>query len=195
MMPTGQRANNPVISVTMQVLAVDDDEVALELMTHAWNKGAIRCCARDNGREALRLAEQEQCRLVISDWDMPDMSGLELCRELRASDMCGYLYFILLTARNSTRERSKACRPGLTTSSPSRSNPAELAVRVRAGQRILALETRDVAIFALARLSESRDPDTGAHLERVQSYSRLLAQKLAGRPESSTARSTPSSSA
>jgi len=40
------------------------------------------------------------------------------------------------------------------------------------------LETRDLAMFALAKLSESRDPDTGAHIERVQSYARLLAQYL-----------------
>ena len=52
------------------------------------------------------------------------------------------------------------------------------AVRVRAGVRILSLETRDLAIFALAKLAESRDPDTGHHLERVRSYSRILAEQL-----------------
>ncbi len=48
----------------------------------------------------------------------------------------------------------------------------------RAGERLLALETRDVAIFALAKLAESRDPETGAHLERVRRYSRALAEEL-----------------
>ena len=47
-------------------------------------------------------------------------------------------------------------------------NPQELIVRVRAGERILSLETREMAIFALAKLAESRDPETGHHLERVQ---------------------------
>jgi putative two-component system response regulator len=55
-----------------------------------------------------------------------------------------------------------------------------LLARVQTAERILSLETRDVAIFALARLAESRDPETGAHLERVRSYSRLLAKYLAG---------------
>src|SRR6266513_2390924 len=57
---------------------------------------------------------------------------------------------------------------------------AELLARVRTGERVVSLETRDVAIFAMAKLAESRDPETGAHLERVRSYSRLLAQHLAG---------------
>ncbi len=61
-------------------------------------------------------------------------------------------------------------------------HPAELLVRVRAGERVLALETRDVAIFAMAKLAESRDPETGAHLERVRRYSRTLAQRLAWNP-------------
>ena len=62
-------------------------------------------------------------------------------------------------------------------------NPAELLVRVRAGERVLALQTRDVAIFALAKLAESRDPETGAHLERVRRYSRALAAQLARQPK------------
>src|SRR5206468_3989874 len=56
---------------------------------------------------------------------------------------------------------------------------AELVARVRAGERVLSIETRDVAIFAMAKLAESRDPETGAHLERVRSYSKVLAQQLA----------------
>jgi putative two-component system response regulator len=52
--------------------------------------------------------------------------------------------------------------------------------------RILSLETRDLAMFALAKLAESRDPDTGAHIERVQCYSRALAQQLALTPKYQT---------
>ena len=57
-------------------------------------------------------------------------------------------------------------------------HPDELLVSLKTAERILALETRDLAMFALAKLSESRDPETGAHIERVQSYARLLAQYL-----------------
>ncbi len=50
-------------------------------------------------------------------------------------------------------------------------------------ERLLNLETREVVIFALAKLAESRDPETVGHLERVQNYCRLLAQQLAGNPK------------
>ena len=56
-------------------------------------------------------------------------------------------------------------------------------MRIKTAERILSLETRDVAIFAMAKLAESRDPETGAHLERMQSYSRTLAWNLANREE------------
>ena len=50
----------------------------------------------------------------------------------------------------------------------------ELAVRIRAGERISSFETRDIVIFSLARLVESRDSETGNHLERIRHYSRAL---------------------
>jgi putative two-component system response regulator len=57
----------------------------------------------------------------------------------------------------------------------------ELQVCLKTAERILSMETREVALFALAKLAESRDPDTGAHIERVQSYSRALARNLTPR--------------
>ena len=61
-------------------------------------------------------------------------------------------------------------------------NPAELVLRVNTGRRIIRSESSDMTIFALAKLAESRDSDTGAHLERVRLYCRLLAQVLQIRP-------------
>jgi putative two-component system response regulator len=55
----------------------------------------------------------------------------------------------------------------------------ELGVRIRAGERILGFETRDLVIFSMAKLAESRDPETGNHLERIRFYSRALLESLA----------------
>ena len=88
----------------MQVLAVDDDEIALDLMTNVLSSAGYEVLSATNGHDALRVLEQADCRLVISDWDMPDISGVDLCRTLRRADRCGYLYFVLLTARNSPAE-------------------------------------------------------------------------------------------
>jgi putative two-component system response regulator len=56
--------------------------------------------------------------------------------------------------------------------------PSELVMRVNTGRRIIATESRDMTIFVLAKLAESRDPETGAHLERVRSYCHALAEHL-----------------
>jgi putative two-component system response regulator len=62
-------------------------------------------------------------------------------------------------------------------------DPAELAVRLSVAERITSLETRDLMIFGMAKLAESRDRDTGGHLDRVRQYCRLLADHLSRKPE------------
>ena len=57
-------------------------------------------------------------------------------------------------------------------------HPAELALRVRSGMRMLSMESCDVTIFTLAKLAESRSAETGAHLERIREYCRALAEQL-----------------
>src|SRR5205823_5254087 len=138
----------------------------------------VRCAA--NGREAMEILRTGACRLLISDWDMPEMDGLELCRAIRGGDLPGYIYAILLTSHDRMEEKVAGLAAGADDFIAKPFNPAELLARVRTGERVLSLETRDVAIFAMAKLAESRDPETGAHLERVRSYCRILTQHLAG---------------
>src|SRR4029077_9046099 len=91
----------------------------------------------------------------------------------------GYVYLILLTAHDQNDEKITGLTAGADDFISKPFNPPELLARVRTAERVLSLETRDVAIFALAKLAESRDPETGAHLERVRCYCRALAQQLA----------------
>ena len=125
---------------------------------------------------------------------MPELTGIELCEAIRGGDFAGYIYVILLTSRAEPDEIVAGMSAGADDFIAKPFNPAELLVRIRAGERVLSLETRDMAIFALAKLAESRDPETGHHLERVQCYAKVLAQKLAEMP-TCPPRSTPSSSA
>src|SRR4051812_18834689 len=131
-----------------------------------------------NGRDALRILEGGEHHLVISDWEMPKMNGVELCRAMRSRDLGAYTYFILLTARDGSEATVEGLAAGADDFITKPLNPDELTARVRVAERILSLESRDVTIFALAKLAESRDSETGQHLERVQNYSRLLAQQL-----------------
>ncbi|MBX3415271.1 MAG: response regulator [Pirellulales bacterium] len=163
----------------MRVLIADDDEITLDLLEHALVQAGYTVERATNGREALEHLRQGECRLVISDWDMPELTGVELCRAIRVEDLGGYIYVVLLTSRHSARDTVEGLSAGADDFVPKPFHPDELISRVRSGERILSLETREVALFALAKLAESRDSDTGAHLERVQCYSRVLAQELA----------------
>ena len=163
----------------MKILLCDDDEISLELLSGALEQQGYDVATATNGRQALDLLERGDCRLVISDWEMPIMSGLELCRAVRAGDLPNYVYIILLTSRDEAEDTIEGMSAGADDFLTKPFNPEELVVRIRAGQRVLSLETRDLTIFSLAKLAEARDPDTGAHLERVRRYSKALAQHLA----------------
>lgn len=167
----------------MQIMVVDDDEISRDLIEHTLTSAGYGVATFANGGAAIEALRDGQFRLVISDWDMPIMSGVELCRAVRGSDIDGYVYMILLTGNAGPAEIVEGMTAGADDFIAKPFNPNELVVRVRAGERILGLETRDMAIFALAKLAESRDPETGHHLERVQLYSRILAQHMGRLPK------------
>ncbi len=162
----------------MRILIVDDEDIALVALEHVLTLAGHQVITAHNGREAMEILRKGSCRFVISDWMMPEMDGVELCRQIRCEDLPGYVYFILLTSKESTEGVVEGLSAGADDFIHKPFNPEELRVRVRAGERILSLETRDVAIFAMAKLAESRDPETGEHLERMRNYSRVLARHL-----------------
>jgi len=163
----------------MRILIVDDDDIALEMLSMALQQSGHSTESAGNGQDALRLVREGGFRMVITDWEMPRMTGLELCAAIRNEDLPGYVYVIILTAHNTPEEVVEGLSAGADDFLTKPFNPPELAVRVRAGERVLALETRDVAIFAMAKLAESRDPETGLHLDRVRTYARNVANRIA----------------
>jgi putative two-component system response regulator len=164
----------------MQVIIADDDEMIRTLLEDVLTDAGYDVTAVADGQQALDALNEGSSRIIITDWEMPNVSGVELCRRVRELDMPGYVYLILLTSKNTVRERVEGLMAGADDFIAKPCEPAELLARVASGRRVLSLETRDVAIFAMAKLAESRDPETGAHLERVRGYSRVLAQHLAG---------------
>lgn len=162
----------------MRILIVDDEEVSLDVLKFALEQAGHDVDAARNGREALNALSSGEHHLVISDWEMPETNGLDLCRAIRGRASGGYTYFILLTARNGSASIVEGLAAGADDFISKPFDPDELTARVRVAERLLSLETRDVTIFALAKLAESRDSETGEHLERVQNYSRLLADHL-----------------
>ncbi|MGD9721939.1 MAG: response regulator [Pirellulales bacterium] len=162
----------------MKILIADDNPIALDLLERTLSAGGYQVITADNGHTALELLRESNCQMVITDWEMPGMNGLELCRQIRSSCFMNYVYVILLTARGDTADTIEGMSAGADDFIIKPFQPTELTLRVRAGERLLGLETRDLLIFALAKLAESRDTDTGVHLERVRTYSRIIAEHL-----------------
>ena len=164
----------------MRVLVVDDDPITVRLVGAALTRDGYSVVSATTGEDALRQMRKYGVRLVVTDWEMPEMDGLEFCRAVRSVEQDGYVYVILLTSHVSQEDVVRGLSAGADDFVTKPFNPAELLLRVRAGRRILSLESRDVTVFAIAKLAESRDPETGAHLDRIRGYSRILAAALSG---------------
>jgi len=162
----------------MQVLIVDDDPLMLRLFQKVVTRLGHQAITATNGREALRLMHRGSYRLVLSDWEMPEMSGLELCRHVRQRYCSSYVYIILLTVRSGTQNIIDGLNAGADEFVSKPVSPEELSVRIRTGERILTLESREVTILSLAQLAESHDQETGAHVDRMREYCRVLAEQL-----------------
>lgn len=161
----------------MRILIVDDNDIALGLLETALRKGGHQVDRALNGDEALEWVRKGVHRLIISDWDMPRMDGLTLCRKVRAMSV-NYIYFMLLTGHDKTADIVEGLSAGADDFIVKPFRAPELLLRVRTGERLLSLETRDITIFTMAKLVESRDAETGMHLDRVRRYSQMLARQL-----------------
>lgn len=163
----------------MRIIVADDDQFTRDTLAETLRADGHEVILAVDGLQALSAARSGAGRLIISDWIMPEMDGVELCQAVRSEDLPGYVYIILLTSQNAKADIVKGLTSGADDYLCKPFHPEELKARVRTAERVLALETRDVAIFAMAKLAESRDPETGMHLERMCCYSRILAQTLA----------------
>jgi putative two-component system response regulator len=163
----------------MRVLVVEDDPDALEMLANALVYFDYEVSTARDGLEAQEMIRRGHFRLIVSDWEMPGMTGVELCRYVRQRASSQYTYFILLTLRTGRHNVIDGLRAGADEFLSKPFDPTELEMRLRVAERILSLESRDVVIFSLAKLAEARDTDTGAHLERIREYCLVLAQHLA----------------
>jgi putative two-component system response regulator len=167
----------------VKILVVDDDVINTELVAEALQSQGYEVQRAFNGAEALQLIRTGDFRMVISDWQMPGMDGRELCRSVRQRVHGPYIYFILLTSFDDVEHVVHGLQSGADDFITKPFHPMELLVRVRTGERILGLESREMMIFALAKLAESRDMETGQHLERMREYARILAADLSNHPD------------
>jgi sigma-B regulation protein RsbU (phosphoserine phosphatase) len=124
----------------MRVLIADDDPVSLHLLARTLTGWGYEVSTARDGLEAWRLFEERDHPLVILDWVMPGLDGLELVRRIRAASRRGYVYSILLTANTRKGELIEGLAAGADEFVTKPFDRDELRVRLRTGERILRLE-------------------------------------------------------
>lgn len=166
----------------MKILIVDDDDMSRDLLATMLRRGGYEILTAADGAEALEILAATDCRMVISDCVMPKVNGPTLCRAIRGGEFSAYIYIILISARKSHEDVIEGLSAGADDFMTKPYHMGELRVRIRAGERILSLETRDLTLFALAKAAEARDPEMGEHLERVRRYAKIIGEHLADMP-------------
>lgn len=127
-------------SAAMKVLLAEDNVMIRRLLVAqlcGWNYEVTEA---QDGAQAWDAFQQGHFSLVLTDWMMPELDGLELIRRIRKSDTAGYVYIVLLTARIENEDLVEAMEAGADDFLGKPCNPKELRVRLRAGERILQLE-------------------------------------------------------
>lgn len=135
------------------VLIVEDSLVYRRLLTRMLAQWGYLVSEAENGIAALAILESQPVSMVISDWEMPEMDGLTLCREIRDRQLDHYIYFILLTAREDPNDLTQGFDAGVDDFLNKPVEQSELRARLHAGARILSLEATLAA--RNARLSEA----------------------------------------
>jgi len=125
--------------MTMQVLIAEDEAVSSQVLEAVLRAQGHEVTATADGAEAWGTWQISQPRVVISDWLMPEMDGLELCRRIRSRRQERYTYFILLTARSGKRNYLAAMDAEVDDFLTKPVDPDELSARLRVAERILGL--------------------------------------------------------
>ncbi len=126
----------------MRILIVDDDALQRRLLRAQLNKGDHDIWEVTDGAAAWELWQEQPIQLVITDWMMPRMDGVELTRRIRAASTSAYTYIIMLTGRSDRNDIVDGLESGADDYLVKPFNPRELLSRVAIGMRIISLEMR-----------------------------------------------------
>lgn len=148
------------ISSPLSVIVVDDDSDSRDLIAIAVHSFGHDCRVAIDGNDALLLLAQSPADVVISDWDMPGMSGAELCQRVRsAGDDAPYTYFIIMTAFDDREHLLGGMAAGADDYQCKPVRFAELEARLMSAGRVVDLHRR-----LAARTAELRDDNTRNYL-------------------------------
>lgn len=121
----------------MKILIAEDDSASLKILRLTLQGFGHEVIAAEDGAKAWEVLLREPVTLIVSDWMMPGLDGLELCRKIRARRKKDYVYFILLTAVTGRESYLKAMEAGVDDFLNKPLRHEELLTRLRVAERIL----------------------------------------------------------
>ena len=183
------------------IMVVDDVPANLKLLQEMLQAKGYRVLTFPSGKLALRAAAQNRPDLILLDINMPEMDGFEVCARLKADERLKDIPVLFISALTETADKVKAFAVGGVDYVTKPFQIEEVHARTQTHLRLRKLQaelekhnlhleervqeqvrelsdSQRATIIALAKLAECRDDDTGAHVERTQTFCRVLAETL-----------------
>ena len=146
------------------VLLAEDNPVSRKLLEKTLQKAGYEFNSVENGREALDLFSDSFFPIVLTDWLMPEMNGIELCHAIRENNnLSGYVYIIVLTGKDAKDDIVVGLEAGADDYLTKPFDQAELIARLNTAVRILELERSLLTANERIRLLSVTDPLTGSY--------------------------------
>jgi len=152
--------------VVWRVLLVDDEPTQRLITARLLRRAGFEVETAGNGQEALRKIESGDFQLLVTDWEMPEMDGIALCRAVRTAGLQGYVYTILLTSRDAIEHLVAGLGAGADDYLTKPVLEPELLARLSTGKRIVTLERSLRAVNEENRRLSVTDPLTGTYNRR-----------------------------
>lgn len=183
------------------ILIADDIDITRQVITNLLEPMGYAIIEAGNGEEALDLALRERPDIILLDLAMPRMGGLEVCKIIKSNPETRAIPIVVITGLTDEETHLKALEAGADgfLTKPFKIHFLKTRLKALLSLKMLndikaeyqdklkksnielmqkLIKAQDVTIFALAKLAEFRDPDTGHHLERMREYAKSLALGL-----------------
>jgi diguanylate cyclase (GGDEF)-like protein len=148
------------------VMIVDDDELVLARLEDLVAASGYAVRTAGSASEAMRLLKESAASIVITDLNMPDVNGLDLCRRIREHVWPGYVYVVMLTVKDEEKDILAGLDAGADDYLSKRSSAAQFTARLRTAKRVIALEYSLKSALEKKRRIAMTDALTGAYNRR-----------------------------
>jgi len=203
-----QSQYNAVSIEGSRIMIVEDNDYNRDILRRRLDREGYDVLECINGRVAIEALKTEKVDMILLDIMMPEMNGYEVLEILKKDDALKNIPVIVISALSEIDNAVKCIELGAEDHLPKPFSPTLLRARINAGlhkklfydreaqykslieeqnknlearvndQVKEISETQMAAIFAMSKLAESRDPETGEHLERMREYCKLIAEKM-----------------